>query len=198
MSRRPLLPLAVAALVLALGAGCAKDVSPAARIGGTKISDTELIDEVGEWAHNEAAFDQEQLKGLNPGTYPMELVNVILQQRIDLDLHNQEFDRLELKLTDDARAAAVTSLFQGDTALAQQALGGFTKDYATTYVDDIARQFAVEQTLGQQGYIAWRNKAYTDADVEVSARYGHWDPKAQAVVAPEGPTAASSGLVVQP
>jgi hypothetical protein len=190
--------LALAALVLALGAGCAKDVSPAAKVGSTKISDSELIDEVGQWAHNQAAFDQAQLKDLNPGTYPMELVNVILQQRIDLDLHNQEFDRLELKLTDDARAAAVSSLFQGDTTLAQQALGGFSKSYATTYVDDIARQYAVEQKLGQEGYIAWRNKAYDAADVEVSARYGHWDPKAQAVVAPEGPKAATSGLAVQP
>jgi hypothetical protein len=188
---RRLLPLTIAALALLASAGCAKDVSPAARVGDTKISDKQLADEVEQWAHNAAAFDKSQLATLNPGTYPMELVTVILQQRIDLDLHNQEFATLRLKLTSQDRSAALSSLFQGDSSLAQQALQGFSKDYAATYVDDISRQYAVESKLGQQGYLAWRNKAYRAADIEVSPRYGSWDGSAQAVVAPKGPRPAA-------
>ena len=188
---RRLVPVTLAALVLVATAGCAKDVSPAARVGGVSITDKQLDDEVTQWAHNPAAFDKAQLATLNPGTFPMQLVSTILQQRIDLDLHNQEFDRLHLTLSDSDRSAALSALFQGDSTLAQQALGGFKKAYATGYVDDISRQYAVQSKLGQQGYLAWRTKAYGAAHIEVSPRYGSWDPKAQAIVAPKGPQPAS-------
>lgn len=187
---RRLVPLSLAALVLVASAGCAKDVSPAARVGGVNITDKQLDDEVNQWAHNPAAFDKTQLATLNPGTYPMQLVTTILQQRIDLDLHDREFAALHLTLSDSDRSAALSALFQGDSSLAQQALGGFTKAYATSYVDDISRQYAVQAKLGQQDYVAWRTKAYADAHIEVSPRYGSWDPKAQAIVAPKGPQPA--------
>ena len=48
---RRLLPLAALALAVALGAGCAEDVSPAAQVGDTiTISNTDLMDEVETWA----------------------------------------------------------------------------------------------------------------------------------------------------
>jgi hypothetical protein len=47
----------------------------------------------------------------------------------------------------------------------------------------------VEQELGQQGYLAWFNDAYSAADIEVSPRYGRWDPVERSVVGPEAPTA---------
>jgi hypothetical protein len=185
--RRLLALLAVPALVVT-GAGCADDVSPAARVGDVKVGDDELMDEVEQWAHNAAAFDQSQLAGLDPGTYPMRLVDVILQQRIDLELHRTQFEELDLELDDSARSDALAQLFQGDLALAQQALEGFSEDYAARYVDDIGRQVAVEQAMGQEAYASWRIDAYRDADIEVSPRYGRWDPEAQSIVAPEGPT----------
>jgi hypothetical protein len=184
--RRRLLAL-LAVPVLALSAGCADEVSPAARVGELEVTDDELMDEVEQWAANPAAFDQSQLAGLNPGTYPMRLVDVILQQRIDLELHKTRFDELDLDLDDSLRTTALAQLFQGDLALAQQALEGFTEDYADRYVDDISRQVAVEQALGQD-YIAWRTEAYREADIEVSPRYGRWDAEAQSVVEPDGPT----------
>ena len=180
--------LVAPALALALGAGCAEDVSPAARVGDLEISDTDLMDEVEEWAENPAAFDPGELEGLNPGTYPMRLVDVILQQRIELELHRAEFESLDLELTDELRTGALAQLFQGDVALAQQALEGFSSGYADRYVDDIGRQLAVEQELGQIAYAQWRSDVYQDTDIEVSPRYGEWDAEAQSVVAPEGPT----------
>ena len=188
MPRRRLLPLAVLALALVAGAGCADDVSPAIRIGETKVSDSDLLDEVDEWAHNEQAFDVSQLAELNPGTYPMRLVDVILQQRIDLELHRVKFEELGLRLDDEMRQQGLLVLFQGDLSNAQQALSGFSEDYARTYVDDIGRQIAVESELGSDEYLAWLNEAYLEADIEVSPRYGRWDPDQQSVVGPDGPT----------
>ncbi len=187
VSRRPLALLAVLLLAVVASAGCSSDVSPAARIGDVEVSDTDLLDEVDEWAHNEAAFDQAQLAGMNPGTYPMQLVDAILQQRIDLELHAVEFADRGIVLTDDMRQQALLVLFQGDLSIAQQALAGFSETYANDYVDAVARQLAVEDALGQAGYVAWRTEAYSSTDIEVSPRYGRWDRAAQSVVGPDGP-----------
>lgn len=186
------------ALALVAGGGCAEEVSPAARIGDENISDTDLIDEVDEWAGNPQAFDQTQLASFSPGTYPMRLIDVILQQRIDLDLHRAKFEELGLELTDDGRQQALLVLFQGDLSIAEEALSGFSPDYAARYVDDVARQIAVEGELGQTGYLTWRNEAYAEADIEVSPRYGRWDADAQSVVGPEGPTDPSLGSELDP
>jgi hypothetical protein len=186
--RRLLALLAVPVLALVGSAGCASEVSPAVRIGDRAISDADLLDEVDEWANNEQAFDQTQLEGLNPGTYPMRLVDVILQQRIDLELHTAKFEELGLELSDEVRQQGLLVLFQGDLSTAEQALSGFSDDYAVEYIDDVGRQIAVETELGQDGYAEWRNEAYLDADIEVSPRYGRWDPEQQSVVGPEGPT----------
>jgi hypothetical protein len=188
-----LLPLAVAALVLVVGSACAKEVSPAARVGGHKLSDSQLSDEVSEWAHNKLAFDQDQRKALNPGTYPMSLVSVILQQRIEFMLANAEFAKLHLKLTDDDRSGALALLaqqLQGDVSVVQQALAGFGKSYGRQYLDDMARQYAVQAKLGQTGYAAWRATAYSASDIHVSPRYGSWDASSQQVVPPKGPSPA--------
>ena len=196
-----LLPLAVAAALLVLGSACAKDVSPAARVGSDKISDSQLNDEVSEWAHNKLAFDQTQRAALNPGTYPMSLVTVILQQRIEFTLSNAEFAKLHLGLTDTDRSGALAILaqqLQGDVSVVQQALSGFSKTYQKRYVDDLARQYGVQAKLGSQGYAAWRATAYGAADIQVSPRYGSWDEASQSVVAPKGPSPAPGQTTTVP
>jgi hypothetical protein len=188
-----LLLLALAVALAVLGSACAKDVSPAAKVGSDKISDSQLSDEVSEWAHNKLAFDQDQRKALNPGTYPMSLVSVILQQRIEFTLSNAEFRSLHLRLTDDDRSGALSLLaqqLQGDISVVQRALAGFSTSYERRYVDDLARQYAVQAKLGQARYAAWRSSAYTDADIQVSPRYGSWDAASQQVVPPKGPSPA--------
>jgi hypothetical protein len=184
---RRLLPLVAASIALSLTAGCADDVSPAARIGDIKISDDDLLAEVAEWAANPAAVDPAELAGQAPGTFPQQLVGAILQQRIDLELHAQEFEELGLELTSDLRADALSALFGGDPSVADEALGGFSEDFATSYVDDITMQIAVESELGQEAYLAWRTAALSDSDIEISPRYGSWDADAGTVVGPEGP-----------
>ena len=176
----------VAGLALLGTAGCADDVSPAARIGDTKIGNSELLDEVAEWVSNPAAVDPATIADTTPGSYPLELVRQLLQQRIDFVLHRQEFDTLGLKVDDDLRQQALTVLF-GDPSAADEAFAAFSDDFASAFVDDIARQIAVQNALGDDGYATWRTKAYAEADIEVSPRYGTWDSSTGQIVAPAGP-----------
>jgi hypothetical protein len=184
---RRLLVLAVAALALVATAGCADDVSPAARIGDLKITNDELLDEVESWASNPQAVDPATLETSTPGTYPLELVRQLLQQRLDFELHRIEFDALGLELDDELRDQALTTLF-GDPAAAESAFEAFTEEFAAAFVDDVARQIAVQTELGDEGYTEWRTEAYTTSEIEVSPRYGSWDGTTGQIVPPEGPT----------
>lgn len=182
---RRLLALAVAALALLAGAGCADDVSPAVRVGDVKIGNDAFLAEVAEWAGNPAAVDPATLADASPGTYPLELARQLLQQRIDFALHNQEFEALHLKLDDAMREQGLTSIF-GDPAAAEQAFSEFSEEFAMAFTDDVARQLAVQTELGE-GYADWRTKTYAEAEVEINPRYGTWDRTIGEVVAPAGP-----------
>jgi hypothetical protein len=185
--RRLLTPVLAIAAALALGAGCADEVSPGIRVGDAKISVDEVLDEVAEWTGNQATSFFQEPGGPESVTYPMDAVDALIQQRIELELHNQEFEALDLRIDDALRDQALQLLFQGDLSIADQALGGFSEEYATSYVDDIARQIAVQTELGDTAYGAWRVEALSGEDIEVNPRFGSWDPETQTVIGPEGP-----------
>lgn len=188
--RLRLLALVFAAFISAAVAGCADDVSPAVRIGDLKISNDTFLDEMAEWVGNEAAVDQSVLQDSSPGTYPLELTRQLLQQRIDFELHNLEFERLGLQLDDAMRDRALTIVF-GDPSAAEEPLSGFSDEFAQQYTDDVARQIVVSDELGEEGYGAWREQAYAETDIEVSPRYGTWDSDAGQIVPPPGPSGSS-------
>lgn len=183
---RQLLALAIAALALLASAGCADDVSPAARIGDLTISNDELLDEVDAWVNNPQAVDPATLDASAPGTYPLELVRQLLQQRLDFELHRIEFESLGLELDDTLRDQALETLF-GDPSAADAAFEAFTDEFAAAFVDDVARQIAVQGELGDEGYTEWRTEAYNGSDIEVSPRYGTWDGSTGQIVPPTGP-----------
>lgn len=185
MSRRIVL-LAALALMGGLASGCAEDVSPAVRVDGHAISNDDFLTEIDEWAGNPAAVDPAQLASMAPGTLPQTLVAQILQQRIDLELHAQEFDELGLEMTDEARAQMVAAIGQGDEAVGRQALAGFSEGFADAYLDDATKQALVEQELGLD-YADWQAEALTGADVELNSRYGSWDPATGTITPPPGP-----------
>jgi hypothetical protein len=183
---RRLLALAVATLALFASAGCADDVSPAARVNEAKISNKAFLDEVAEWTSNPVAVDPAMLKGTPPGTYPLDLVSRLLQQRIDFELHDQEFRELGLELDDSLRQEALTVLF-GDPSAAEEAFSAFSDEFAEEFTDDVARQIAVQSELGDEGYTAWRTQAYAQADIDVNPRYGSWDRATGQIEPPAGP-----------
>jgi hypothetical protein len=187
VSRRLALRAALLVAVLLGGttAGCSSSVSPALEVGGTRISNDDFLDEVEEWAGNPSAVNPDDLADQPPGTFPQQLVAQVLQQRIELELHNLEFEELGLEIDDELRQEALIGLF-GDAATAEEALGGFSDAFATSYLDDEVRRNAVQTALGPD-YPTWRDEAVRTTDISVNSRYGTWDADTATVVAPEGP-----------
>lgn len=188
---RRILSLVLVALVAAGAAGCADQVSPAIRVGDASVSNDELLDEIDQWINNPVAVDPAQVSGLTPGGYPGELVRQLILQRIDFMLHEQEFDRLGLEVTDERRNEGLVRLF-GDPAAAGDAFSAFSEEFASSFTDDVARQVAVEAELGED-YAAWYAEAYGSTDIEVNPRYGTWDPATRSVTAPAAATPTAAG-----
>ena len=188
---RRLPALVLAALALVATAGCADDVSPALRIDDTTISNDDFLDEVEEWAGNPAAIDPQMLVSRAPGSYPGDVVRQLLQQRLDFELARVEFEARGLELTDAMREDALVALF-GDPSAAEGAFQAFSPEFRTAFVDDVARQVALQNELGADAYGQWQAEAYQSFDIEVNPRYGTWDEGTRSIIAAGGPTAPST------
>jgi hypothetical protein len=187
---RRLLALSLAGVVALTATGCADDVSPAVRVGDARLSNDDFLAEIDEWMGNPVAVDPSTLTTAAPGAHPGELVRRLLAQRIDFMLHREKFDDLGLELDDDLRQQALTVLF-GDPAAAEESYAGFSDAFADDFTDDVARQIAVQEELGDEGYAEWNEGAYAGTDIEVHSRYGRWDPASRSVTPP--PAAETSG-----
>jgi hypothetical protein len=179
------LALLTALTALLLASGCADDVSPAARVGDVTVGNDALLHEVSEWAGNQAMIGQTQATASGPGTYEMEFVRQLLQQRITLEVHRREFDKLGLQLDDSLRQQAHDVFV--DPANPADPFEAFSEDYAAELIDAVARAIAVQTELGDDGYSEWRSTDYLKVPVEVSPRYGTWDAGTSQIVAPSGP-----------
>jgi hypothetical protein len=193
VSRRRLLLVALV-LVGGLSAGCADDVAPAVSIGDRTITTRQLLDEVAEWAESPTLAEQlgiTDVNGSGEGSYGMAFVGFLLTNRISFEVHNAQFEALDLALTDEERQQVRDGLFP-DPAASAAVFEELSTAYGERLVDDVARQFAVGQAMGAE-YDAWRLDALSGDDIEVNPKYGSWDPVAGQLVPPEGPRAAPSG-----
>lgn len=192
---RRLLPLAALVVVVALTAGCADDVSPAAQVGDDiEISTDDLLTEVGEWAGSEGMVSGLQLgdpAGAGEGSYSTTFVNAVLGYRIAFELHREQFDALGLELTDQELAEVRSGIF-GEQS--EEILGQLDPDYADQLVEDVAIQFAVTQAMAEE-YEAWLVDALTVTEIDVNPRFGSWDSQSGTVVPPEGPRPAPTTTV---
>jgi hypothetical protein len=182
--RRLLLVPAVAA-VLAVGAGCASTVSPAVSVDGVNLSDKQVLDEVGEWAHSKA-LQEGALAGQPPGSYPQVLVGQIIGQRVVLELNHEQFRKLGLRLTDDDRAQVAPALSTSNLS-GEELLASFSAGYRKTFTELVAEAIAVQTQMGPD-YSAWQADAAKKADIDISPKYGTWDPTQGSVTPPPGPT----------
>lgn len=189
--RRLLALAAVAALSLVTAAGCADDVSPAARVGDVKIDNDALLDEVSEWNGSSTLLSFFQLTGAPEGgaqRFPMAFVDVVLTNRISFELHRAKFEELGLELTeqdlDDMRSGLI-----GDPESSAKVLDELSPEYGERLVEDVARQALVANTLGDE-YEPWARAAFASDEIEVSPRYGTWDPTAAQITPPKDPKAA--------
>jgi hypothetical protein len=197
VSRR-LLALATASLALLIGAGCADDVSPAARLGDVRISESDLLDEVKEWAGNEALltsvqFPADLVPGAGPDSYSTQLVDFVLGSRVSFELHRIEFDERGLKIDDAVRQDVESQLFGDQTELVMK---GLSEDYRDQLIDDVCRRLILQQELGDEGYNEWLAEA--GDDVEVNPRYGSWDAESSQVLPPFDPAAPAASDVAAP
>lgn len=192
---RRLVSLAALALAVALSAGCADDVAPAATVGdSTEISTDDLMAEVAAWAGSPgmlAALQVSEPAGASEGSYSTAFVGNVLTFRLTFALHNAEFDELGLELSEQQLSEVRSALF-GDAATSAEVLEELGPRVGDQLVEDAARRFAVTEALGEEGYQAWLAEAYTSTEIEVNPRYGSWDRVSGSVVPPEGPRSAPS------
>ncbi len=185
---RRLSPAVALLLIAGVGlAGCADDVSPAARIGDVTITHDELMDEAAEWAGNDATQASQQLavEGV-PAAYSSAPVAIILSERIILDLLGAEFDRRDLEITPEAEAQAF-ALIGIDPSQEEALLGGFSDGYRADYLERWAKAGALQLEIGDELQELLRQRA---SEVEVNPRYGTWDPTTFNVTPPAGPRSA--------
>jgi hypothetical protein len=189
---RSVLLLVAVVVIGALSAGCADDVAPAARVGDSiEITADDLIAEADEWAGSPTLVTQLQIpatEGAGKGSYATPFVDFLLTTRISFALHNAQFRKLGLELTDQDLTDVRAGLFS-DPAASAAVLDELSPAYAERLVADAARQFAVSQAMAD-GYQAWQVEAFTGTDIEINPRYGSWDPQRASVVPPSGPLLA--------
>jgi hypothetical protein len=175
-------------VVLLAGAGCADTtITPALRVGDRVLSESDLLDELAEWAGNLAATGApEPIRGQVEASYPADFVAAIIGFRIERELVLAEAERLGLEPTDELIDQARLA-FYGDPRTAQQVEAGWSPAYAQRLLREIATELALEAELGPQGMLNWRTEAIATTRIEVSSRFGRWDPQAQQVVPPAGP-----------
>jgi hypothetical protein len=188
---RRLVPALAVALATSVSAGCADDVSPAARVGDVEITGDALMQEVERWASSPSLLGAVQVtstEGSGPRSYSTDFVDVVLTNRIAFDLHREQFDALKLEV-DDADLSDQRDSFAPVLAEVSAAFGDeVSAAFGDRLVGDLVRVNAVSTAMGD-GYEAWFNEAIS-GDIEVNPRYGEWDPQSGFVVPPEGPRPA--------
>lgn len=199
MSRR-LLALATAALAAITASGCADDVAPAAQVGDVRITESELLDEVEEWAGSAALlgavqFPADLVKGAGVGgadditTYSTDLVDFVLGSRVSFEVHHAELERRDLEVPAAVRNEVSANLFGPQT---EQTLADVSPDYAERLIEDVAVRVYLQDELGE-GYEEWLAGAIEA--VEVNPRFGAWNPAAAQVVPPTDPAAPAASAL---
>src|SRR3546814_43408 len=190
---------ALAGLTLVATAGCADDVSPAARVDGVAIPNDELLDEVEKWGNNSkllqaVQFPEELAQGEAPESWSTELVGFVLGSRVGFELHRAEFEELGLELDDEQREGVRGQLF-GDPAVTEQVFEGFTDDYGDELVDSVAarsqcRTSSARSTPpGSTRPTRMARSTSTPATAPgTRSRAGSWPPRARSPAPPNPPS----------
>jgi hypothetical protein len=197
---RRLLALAAVLLAAASSAGCADDVAPAARVSkDVVITHDELMDEVEEWVKSPALVDALEVPeagGAGPGSYSTNLVDLVLTNRIQFDVHHQQLEELGLSVPDEAVTSVRNELVR-DAATTLTVAGELDPEFFDQLVVAVAERTTVGQAMDPEDYQSWLAEAL--ADVEVNSRYGTWDAAAGVVLPPTGPRPAPGrDLLVTP
>ena len=197
MPRRVLLTIAAVALAALLGgAGCSDDVDAAATFGDTTISHEDLLAEADRWSDSPALIGAVagSAQPSDGSTYAMDLVTTVLTNRIRFDTYGQEFERRELEVDADAVDSLASTLFGQDQTLNLQVASELDPDFLDQLATDVFKLITVQDLLGAD-LPQFEHEAFDD--VEVSSRYGEWDPSALSVVGPVPPRAPGGSTFLE-
>jgi hypothetical protein len=173
--RRVTLLIAAVAAAGLVGAGCSEQ-SAALRVGDTTVSQSDFEDQLAAFAKLPGQGDP---AGELSDSFTQSFVAGVLGTRIEFILGERVFEEEGLKLTD------------ADTASIRQQAGDqldeFPADLRRSLIEDVARRAKLVDHLGEEQYSSALREAAAATHIEVSSRYGSWDPDQYRVVPPKGP-----------
>jgi hypothetical protein len=173
--RRVTLLIAAVAAAGLVGAGCSEQ-SAALRVGDTTVSQSDFEDQLAAFAKLPGQGDP---AGELSDSFTQSFVAGVLGTRIEFILGERVFEEEGLKLTD------------ADTASIRQQAGDqldeFPADLRRSLIEDVARRAKLVDHLGEEQYSSALREAADATHIEVSSRYGSWDPEQYRVLPPKGP-----------
>jgi len=175
--------LAVGALATA---GCSEQ-SAALRVGDTTVSQSDFEDQLAAFAK---LPNQSDPSGELPHSYTQSFVAGVLGTRIEFILGEQVFDEEGLELTD--------ADIQSVTEQAGNQLKGIPADLRRSLIEDAARRAKLIDHLGSEQYGGALREAADATHIEVSSRFGSWDPDQYRVVPPKGPVGGDTDTTQGP
>ena len=192
MRTRRLVPVVAALAVATLATfGCAEQ-SAGVRVGDDVVSESALVDELDAYGNNTALFEAAGGSGVIRGdlrdSYQQSFVGDLVEQRIIFMLSEQIFDDEGLELSD-------ADLQQARQSISSQMTGfdAFPSEYRSSFVEDVARTNVLSDELGQEGFNAALLEKASSTDIDVSSRFGVWNPDTLALEPPPGPAATAGG-----
>jgi hypothetical protein len=192
---RRLASLIAAVSVAGLAAtGCAEQ-SAAVRVDDATVSRSDFEDQLDVVYENDdlraflfQAVDRSQLRaeGDPNGSFRQEYVGAMATLQVQFLVAAQALENEGLELTDDDRAGVIDQIDQGVPDGFESLPEGFRDDL----VDGIAAFDKLQSELGEDGFTVAIGEVVDAADIEVSSRYGSWDPDQFTVTPPPGPAPA--------
>lgn len=169
-----------AALLTATGlTACQSHVGAAAYVGSTRISESS----VGQLVTRDATTSVDQTSGATDSPKSEALTSLILTDLVNRVLQARKIQPTAAQL-DTARTAALQQIgIPSLTALEAAATpAGFSKSYASVYLDELARISILESALKDtDGSQVAKAISALHIKVSVSPRYGDWDLSALSV-----------------
>lgn len=188
MLNRRLASLVAAVSVAGLVAtGCGSQ-SAAVRVGDESVSRSDFEEQL-DVVYESDEFQSFLLRGMPkeqmrsegdpPGAYTQEYVAAMADVHINYLLVGQALENEGLEVTDEDRTAV------------ESELGSILPDeLRSTYVEWFAGFEKLQAELSESEFNEVVGEVLTTADINVSSRYGSWDPDQFRVTPPPGPAAA--------
>ena len=196
MRHRRLVPLLAAVSIAVLaGAGCGASAA-AIQVDDESLSRGDFEDQLDEVYENDAfrgvlfgQVDQQQLRGEDDphGSYTQEYVAAMAFVQIQFMVIPQVLDDEGLEVTDSDRRNLVQQIEQSAPGALDDLPDGMRDDYVEGFAgfDKLRSEFAEDE------FNTVLTEAIEAADIDVSSRYGSWNPDEFAVEPPPGPRPAS-------